>query len=255
MAGILFFAGLLFISSCKKEVYTDADALAAMKEGLKSKNDLEKEILALQLTNQLQVINLQSQLSTRETLVGDSLARIGAKTTISVQVNDVTGSTTDMSGFDVTVNQNGTAKTLKTDVNGLVVFPGFISGTGSIVVVKTGFSRASGIINILNSGMQTIQQAILVPVFPTSAATAKISGTLTAQLNLLTPEPEIVNGGILSLNFTNINNIIYGNPNSNLNPTFGLVGIVYDGGFLQTVKTGADGKYEFKVPKTRNSIQ
>jgi hypothetical protein len=255
VAGILFLTILVIIPSCKKEIYTDADALAAMKDGLKYKNDLAKELATLELTNQLQIINLQSQLSIKETLVGDSLARIGAKTTVSVQVQDVTGSTADMSGFSVTVNQNGAAKTLTTDANGLVVFPDFVTGTGAIVVSKTGFARASGIMNIYGGNyIETTQQTILVPVFPTAAATAKINGTLQAQLDMTTPDLEVVQNGIVSLNFNNLNDIL-SNPNSiGLSSYYGLVGVVYDGGFMQTVKTGADGKYEFKIPKTKNEI-
>ncbi|MCX6254896.1 MAG: hypothetical protein NTV31_10535 [Bacteroidia bacterium] len=255
LAGIFLLAILALIPSCKKEIYTDADALAAMKSGLQYKNDLEKELLALQLTNQLQIINLQSQLSIKETLFGDSLARIGAKTIVSVQVYDVTGRTADMSGFDVTVNQNGTAVTDSTDANGLVVFPDFVTGTASIVVVKTGFARASGIMNINSDGyyLETTQQAVRVPVFPTESATAKISGILTAQLDLLTEETEIVEGGIVSLNFNDLQDL-FDNPSGDLDTYEGLIGIVFDGGFMQTVITGADGKYEFKVPKSNNTI-
>jgi len=122
LAGILFLAILVLIPSCKKEIYTDADALAAMKEGLKYKNDLAKELATLELTNQLQLEGLRSQLSIKEMLAADSLNRIGAKTTVSVQVMDVTGTTANMSGFSVTVNQSGNATTLTTDANGLVVF-------------------------------------------------------------------------------------------------------------------------------------
>ena len=256
LAGILFLAILVLIPSCKKEIYTDADALAAMKEGLKYKNDLAKELATLDLTNQLQLEGLKSQLSIKEMLASDSLNRIGAKTTVSVQVMDVTGTTSDMSGFSVTVNQNGAAKTLTTDANGLVVFPDFVTGTASIVVIKTGFARASGIMFINNYGndKETSQQAVMVPVFPTDAATAKISGTLQAQLDMTTSEPEVVQNGIVSLNFYDIQEIL-SNPNSTgLSSYYGLIGIVYDGGFMQTVKTGADGKYEFKIPKTKNNI-
>lgn len=257
MAGILFLSILVIIPSCKKEIYTDADALAAMKDGLKYKNDLAKELATLELTNQLQMINLQSQLSIKATLVGDSLSRIGAKTNVNVQVQDVTGSTADMSGFSVTLNQNGTAKTLTTDANGLVVFPDYLTGSAAIVVSKTGFARASGIVNITNAyyDLITKQQAVLVPIFPTDAATAKISGTLQAQLDMTTADPEVVQNGIVSLNFSNVNNIL-ANPNSTTTALqlYGLVGVVYDGGFMQTVKTGADGKYEFKIPKTKSNI-
>ena len=101
---------------------------------------------------------------------------------------------------------------------------------------------------------ETTQQAVTVPVFPTDAATAKISGTLQAQLDMTTSDPEVVQNGIVSLNFNNVWDILH-NPNSTgLSPYFGLVGVVFDGGFMQTVKTGADGKYEFKIPKTKNEI-
>jgi hypothetical protein len=256
LAGILFLAILVLIPSCKKEIYTDADALAAMKEGLKYKNDLEKELATLDLTNQLQLEGLRSQLSIKEMLASDSLNRIGAKTTVSVQVMDVTGTTANMSGFSVTVNQSGKATTLTTDANGLVVFPNFVSGSASVVVVKTGFARASGIMLIVGgSNKETTQQAVIVPVFPTESATAKISGILTAQLDLTTGAKEVVKDGVVSLNFKDIWEI-FNNPNSTFNGinNYGLIGVVYDGGFMQTVKTGADGKYEFKVPKTKNPI-
>ncbi|MGE5406155.1 MAG: carboxypeptidase-like regulatory domain-containing protein [Methanosarcina sp.] len=257
MAGILFLSILVIIPSCKKEIYTDEDALTAMKEALKYKNDLAKELATLQLTNQLQVLGLQSQLSIKEMLASDSLSRIGSKTTVSVQVQDVTGSTTGMSGFSVTVNQNGVAKTLTTDANGLVVFPDFVMGTASIIVTKTGFARAAGIMNVYGADYykETTQQAVIVPVFPTEASTAKIGGTLMAQLDMTTPELEVVQDGIISLNFDDVRDMLY-NPNSTgLNAYYGLVGIVYDGGFMQTVKTGADGKYEFKIPKTKQGIE
>ena len=252
LAGILILALVVLVPSCRKEIYTDKDALAAMKEAQKYKNDLEKELLALELTNQLQLDGLRSQLTLKEYQTMDSLQKIGGKTSVSIQVYDITGNTTAMDGFSVTVNQNGAANTLTTDANGFVVFPDFMYGSSSIVVTKTGFARASGIMSIGSSSMNR-QQAVLVPVFPTESATAKISGTLTAQLDLTTEAPEAVKDGIISINFTNIWNIL-NNPNSSLDETYGLAGIIYDGGFMQTVKTGADGKYEFSIPKTKNNI-
>ena len=256
LAGILFLAILVLIPSCKKEIYTDADALAAMKEGLKYKNDLAKELATLDFTNQLQLEGLRSQLSIKEMIASDSLNRIGARTIVSVQVMDVTGTTSNMSGFSVTVNQSGKATTLTTDANGLVVFPNFVTGSASVVVVKAGFARASGIMLIEGgSNKETTQQAVIVPVFPTESAAAKISGTLTAQLDLTTEAKEVVKDGVVSLNFNDIWEI-FDNPNSTFNgiDDYGLIGVVYDGGFMQTVKTGVDGKYEFKVPKTQNPI-
>lgn len=255
LAGIFSLAILVLIpSSCKKEIYTDADALAAMKEGLKYKNDLEKEMATLQLTSQLQLEGLRSQLSLKIMLASDSLQRVGAKTTVSIQVKDVTGNTTDLSGFSVTVNQDGKATTNSTDANGLVVFPNLVTGSSSIVVAKTGFARASGIMNVSDRYNRiTNQQAVLVPVFPTTSAKAKIRGTLKAQLDLTTEALEVVQDGTVSLNFNNVMDIL-ANPNSTLDPSVGLVGVVFDGGFMQTVKTGADGKYEFTVPQTINPI-
>lgn len=254
LAGILFLAISVLMPSCKEEIYTDEEALAAMKEGLKYKNDLEKELLALQLTNQLQIINLQSQLSIKEMKTSDSLDKVGAKTTVSLQVKDVTGLTADLSGFDITVNQGGQAVTLKTNAAGFVVFPNFVQGTATFVAVKTGFVRTTGIIQIYGD-YQESQQAVIVPVFPTDVATATISGTLTAQLNVLTPEAELFPGGIISLNFENIWDI-FNDPNSSIEDLsdFGLMAVIYDGGFMQTVKTGADGKYSFKIPKTKEPI-
>jgi hypothetical protein len=226
-----------------------------MKDGLKYKNDLAKELATLDLTNQLQIINLTSQLSIKEMKASDSLSRVGAKTVVSVQVYDVTGNTADMSGFSVSVNQNGVLKTSTTPVSGLVVFPDFITGSASIVVSKTGFARASGIMNITSSGLQTKQQAVMVPVFPTAASTAKVSGVLTAQLDLTTGAKEPVKDGVVSLNFSTLSNI-FDNPNSNLPSAYaGLIGLVYDGDLLQPVKTGADGKYSFNVPKTKLDIE
>jgi hypothetical protein len=252
LVGILILTSVVLVPSCRKEIYTDKDALEAMKEALKYKNDLEKEILALGLTNQLQLEGLRSQLSMKEYQTMDSLQKIGGKTAVSIQVYDITGNTTAMDGFSVTVNQNGQAKTLTTDANGFVVFPDFMYGSSSIVVFKTGFARASGIMAIGNSYMNN-QQAVLVPVFPTESSTAKISGTLKAQLDLTTEAPEIVQDGIISLNFNYLWDLM-GNPNSSIDADYGLVGLIYDGGFMQTVRTGADGKYEFKIPKTKYNI-
>lgn len=257
IAGILILAVVVLVPSCRKEIYTDKDALAAMKEALKYKNDLEKELLTLGLTNQLQLEGLRSQLSIKETISIDSLARIGSKTIVGVQVKDVTGQTSDLSGFGVTVNQGGVATTLTTDANGLVVFPSNVAGSASFVVAKTGFARAAGIMLIEGSNDKaTTQQSVIVPVFPTDGATSTLSGTLTAQLDLTTPEKEVVSGGMVSITFDNIWDI-FDDPNSTLgdDPDYwGIAAIVYDGGFMQTVTTGADGKYEFKIPKTKNSI-
>lgn len=254
IAGILLLAIVMVVPSCRKEVYTDEDALAAMKEGLKYKNDLEKELLALELTNQLQLDGLRAQLSIKELRTADSLQKIGAKVSISLQVQDVTGNSTDMSGFSVTSNQMGVAKTLVTDANGFVLFPNCISGTASFVVTKNGYARASGII-LLGNVYEDAQQSVIVPVFPVSTATAKISGVLTAQLDMLTAAPEPVKNGILSLSFNDVFDMLY-NPNSTIHnlSDLGIAGLVYDGGFMQTVKTGADGKYEFLIPKTRQEI-
>lgn len=256
-AGIFMLAAMVIISSCRKEIYTDEDALAAMKEAIKYKNDLEKELMALQLTNQLQLEGLRSQLSIKEMRSADSLQRVGTKVDVTIQVQDVTGNSANMSGFSITTNQGGVAKTLTTDANGFVVFPDCISGTASFVVSKTGYARASGILILGDTWSElNTQQAVIVPVFPTDASTAKISGVLTAQLDLLTEAPEPVKGGILSINFKDVFEMIE-NPNSTLGTNidnFGLAGLVYDGGFMQTVKTGADGKYQFLIPKTKQDI-
>jgi len=252
LAGTLFLAISVLMPSCKEEIYTDEDALAAMKEGLKYKNDLAKELLDLQLTNQMQIMNLQSQIDKREWMFSDSLNRIGGKTSVNVQVSDVTGMTTDMSGFDVTVNQSGTAVTLQTDANGLVVFPDVMQGAASVIVTKTGFVRTTGLMSITGVN-ENNQQTVFVPVFPTDAATAKIEGTLKAHLDLLKEEPDVVEGAIVSLKFNNVMNILT-NPNSTIPVTSGLLGVLFDGGFMQSVKTGADGKYEFKIPKTKSTI-
>ena len=256
LAGILFLAIGVLIPSCKEEIYTDEEALAAMKEGLKYKNDLQKELLALELTNQIQLLNLASQLSVKEMVASDSLQRIGGKTIVSVQVKDVTGLTADLSGFSVTVNQGGVATTLTTDVNGLVVFPSTVAGSASFVVAKTGFARAAGIL-IIESSMdkETTQQSIIIPVFPTDAATSTLGGTLTAQLDLTTKAKEVVSGAMVSITFDDIWDI-FDDPNSTFGDPedWGVAAIVYDGGFMQTVSTGADGKYEFKIPKTKNEI-
>lgn len=256
LAGILFLAISVLMPSCKEEIYTDEEALAAMKEGLKYKNDLQKELAALNLTNELQLLNLQSQLSIKEMKVSDSLARVGTKTVLSIVVKDVTGMTSDMTGFSVSVNQSGVMKTLTTDANGLVVFPDCISGYATFVVTKTGFARATGVLQIWGADYykETTQQAIFVPVFPTDGPVAKISGTLTAQLDMLTEAKELFPGGVVSLNFDDIRDA-FDLPNSDLDPDFGIIGIVYDGGFMESVKTGTDGKYEFKVPKTKNQIE
>lgn len=256
-AGTILVAVMVLVSSCRKEVYTDEDALEAMKEAIKYKNDLEKELMALQLTNQLQLEGLRSQLSIKEMRAADSLERVGTKVTVSIQVQDVTGNTTDMSGFNVTTNQGGTAKTLITDTNGFVVFPDCISGTASFVVSKTGFVRASGILVLGDTWYDlSSQQAIIIPVFPTNTATAKISGVLNAQLDLLTEAPEAVKDGIVSLSFDDIWDM-FNNPNSTMDDIdeFGLAGLTYDGGFMQTVRTGADGKYEFLIPKTKSTVE
>lgn len=252
LAGILFLAITVLMPSCKEEIYTDEDALAAMKEGLKYKNDLAKELLDLQLTNQMQIMNLQSQIDKREMLFSDSLNRIGGKTSLNVQVSDVTGMTTDMSGFNVTVNQSGTAVTLQTNSDGLVIFPEFLQGSASVVVTKTGFVRTTGLMSIWGD-YENHQQTVFVPVFPTDAATAKIDGTLKAHMDLLKEDPDLVEGAIVSLNFDNVWQML-NNPNSTIDEDYGLDGVIFDGGFMQTVKTGADGKYEFKIPKTKNTI-
>lgn len=252
LAGTLFLAISVLMPSCKEEIYTDEEALAAMKEGLKYKNDLAKELLDLQLTNQMQIMNLQAQISQREMRFSDSLNRIGGKTSLNVQVTDVTGVTTDMSGFNVTVNQNGTAVTLQTNVNGLVVFPEFLQGSASVIVTKTGFVRTTGLMSIWGD-YENNQQTVFVPVFPTDAATAKIEGTLRAHLDLLKEDPDVVEGAIVSLNFDYIWDIL-NNPNSTIDEDYGLDGVIFDGGFMQSVVTGADGKYEFKIPKTKNPI-
>jgi hypothetical protein len=254
IAGILMLAIVMLVPSCRKEVYTDEDALAAMKEGLKYKNDLEKELMTLQLTNQLQMLGLEAQLTMKERRFADSLDKVGAKVTVSIQVQDVTGNTTDMSGFTVTSNQMGIAKTLTTDANGFVLFPDCVSGTASFVVTKAGFARAAGIL-LLGEVYENSQQAVVIPVFPTTAATSKISGVLSAQLNLLTEAEEPVKDGILSLSFEDVFDMLQ-NPNSTFHSLnqLGIAGLVYDGGFMQTVKTGADGKYEFLIPKTKQNI-
>jgi len=252
LAGVLFLAISALMPSCKEEIYTDADALTAMKEGLKYKNDLAKELLDLQLTNQMQIMNLQSQISQREAIFSDSLDRIGGKVSLNVQVNDVTGMTTDYTGFNVTVNQSGTAVTLQTDANGLVVFPEFLQGSASVIVTKTGYVRTTGLMSIWGD-YENHQQTVFVPVFPTDAATAKIDGTLKAHLDLLKEDPDPVEGAIVSLNFNYVWDIL-NNPNSTISETYGLDGVIFDGGFMQSVKTAADGKYEFKIPKTKNTI-
>ena len=133
-----------------------------------------------------------------------------------------------------------------------MIFPEFLQGSASVIVTKTGFVRTTGLMSIWGD-YENNQQTVFVPVFPTDAATAKIDGTLMAHLDLLKEDPDVLEGAIVSLNFDYVWDIL-DNPNSTIDEDYGLDGVIFDGGFMQSVVTGADGKYEFKIPKTKNPI-
>lgn len=105
--------------------------------------------------------------------------------------------TQGLTGIAVAISANGQKKTATTDADGLVAFwvqPGTISGTAK----ATGFTTINFTVSVFESENNSRNNAsVVLPVFEnTGARVARVTGTLTAELNLLNNTRENAPDGV-----------------------------------------------------------
>ena len=164
--------------------------------------------------------------------------------------------TSGLTGINVTITMNGKKKTAVSDVDGFAIFfvryPSSISGT----LAGTGFATMnftlsvsvndlSGILGSTTSAKPLTNASIALPVFEnTGARAARVSGTVTAELNLLNNTRENAPNGVtvsFSPNFV-------GEPFIDQEAVgVAIDKLAFEGVFIATVTNGA---YTIDLPTT-----
>jgi hypothetical protein len=250
------FLAFLFIFSCKKDKYTEKDALNAQKDFLNYQDSINR--------------------------VRDSLKHLGGIIQYSVNVVPINGSTSfvgstyspksdksvnGLTGATVSVSQHGKVMTQTTGVSGIAVFYDLRVGTVSVNVTATNYSTIDYIAEIkpetesnVNDYYEVLRYAAtMVPMFSLTQGLATIKGKITYETNLTNIAPENAKGvaviGLIDTDnphfVNNFFNDIYG---SELNKYNAKIVQAAFTGLLDTAITDTQGFYTLKLPSTADGL-
>ena len=241
MAMTCFVAGVM--TSCDKELYTDADAQAAMDRIAQRKLDAEQAIKELEFANKLAV----------EKLIGDIALEQQAltymnenTTTVTILVKDVTDPAANMSGFTVATSQSWGDVSKTTNNAGMATLT-IRHGEALLLVSKSGYSRT--LAYIFNDWREN--ETYLIPVVPISN-TGKVTGTALVKSDLLSREVVPAAGVTLDISYT-LSSDFTNQLSDHYRSLSPVAGLVYEDLFTPAV-TDADGKFSFDVPKTKLNV-
>lgn len=226
MASVMLVAGIF--TACKKDAFSEKDAIAAQTSLLQMKYDNEVKLEQLKQSGATALAQLQynftlqinaAQLKLTDSLnrlyqrYVDSLTRINAKYNDSVSRSDsrrrdiivtvrdqVTAQ--PVSGATVTIpTLVGTALQVSTDANGIATFPAAgninVSNPASAIVTKSGYGSGSVLYGITGSG--TVAGIAVINIWNQSNNRNTIKGTVTIQTNFVNPSPEFAAGKLVNV--------------------------------------------------------
>lgn len=226
MASVMLVAGIF--TACKKDAFSEKDAIAAQTSLLQMKYDNEVKLEQLKQSGATALAQLQynftlqinaAQLKLTDSLNRlyqryiDSLTRVNAKYNDSVSRSDARRrdivitvrdqvTAQPVSGATVTIpTLVGTALQVTTDANGIAVFPAAgnvnVSNPASAIVTKTGYGSGSLLYGITGSG--TVAGAAVINIWNQSNNRNTIKGTVTIQTNFVNPSPEFAAGKLVNV--------------------------------------------------------
>lgn len=244
----------IFIYSCKKDEFTEEDALQGQQDLLTHQDSLDR-------LNQL---------------LRDSLNRIGGIIHYTVNVVDAgdagfaksTSSTLQMiSGAIVTASQNGLIITDTSNTNGMVVFEDMRIGNIAVSVQVTGYTDVNFVADLTpatdptGESLENIVRyaATQIPVFPlTGTSLATINGQVTYESNLTNLGREPVAGvdvstciDVGSANF--MDTFLPSGGSLNEDQAGRILTITFSDAVSRTT-TDATGLYSLQVPSTANGL-
>lgn len=154
-----------------------------------------------------------------------------------------------LTGITVSIAADGKKKTATTDADGLVSFivvPGTVSG----VLKGAGVTTINFTLTITKAGTEKLTNAsVALPTFETTAArAAKVSGTVTAELNLLNNTRENAPDGVaisFSPDFTSSSFLNQGSTGVSINK------LSIEGTFITKVTSGA---YSIDLPTSADGL-
>lgn len=239
ITAILLFA--ISFTACKKDAFSEKDAIAAQTTLLQQKFDNEKSMEQLrqqgilantQLTFQL---TLQNQLAANRNLdslqraykrFSDSIAlvtnrnidsvtaRSARLSDIVIQVSEISGLGLPVSGATVTLPTSvGTVLQATTDASGIAFFPAInninVPFYVQAIVSKTGWVTATSfIVRSPASASSPTTLTATVGLWNNTNLRNRVSGTVTIETDLINASAEVVSGQLITLSNT-LNGIRY----------------------------------------------
>lgn len=256
---LVAFLAVVFIYSCKKEEYTEEDALKAHKDYLNYQDSID--------------------------MVRDSLRHLGGIIQYSVNVVPLNGSSntfiscfggykgeTSSNGLanaTVSVSQHGKVIQATTTSSGIVVFYDLRVGTVSVNVQATGYSTIDYVAEIRPEDNYDVSNyydvlryaATMVPMFSLTTGLATIKGKVTYESNLTNLAPENAKGiEIIGMVDTDnphfISNYLNPPPSASLEKTkyYARIILAAFSGLVDTALTNSSGIYKLQLPSTADGL-
>jgi len=247
---MVIFLAFLFVFSCKKDEFTESDALKAQKDLLNYQDSIEQ--------------------------VRDSLNHLGGIIQYSVSVVPVNGSgsflksahsTSGLNNAIVSVSQFGKVMVDTTGDSGIAVFYDLRVGTVSVNVRTTDYTSIDFIAEILPENDPNVNvyynvlryAATMVPVFSLTEGTSTIKGQLTYESDLtnFAPEPadsidviamiDVDDATFISNYFNQLNGSSLGKYNAEIVQVAFTDLVAYS-------TTDANGNYSIEMPSTSDGL-
>ncbi|MES2005329.1 MAG: hypothetical protein V4450_12490 [Bacteroidota bacterium] len=226
IAAVMLVAGIF--TACKKDAFSEKDAIAAQTTLLQMKYDQEIKLEQLKQSGATALAQLQysftlqinaSQLRLTDSLnrlyqrYVDSLTRVNTKYNDSVSRSDsrrrdiivtVRDQVTlqPVSGATVTIpTLVNTVLQITTDANGVATFPAAgninVTNPASAIVTKTGYGSGSLLYGITGSGL--VAGTASINIWNQSNSRNTLKGTVTIQTNFVNPSPEFAAGKLVNV--------------------------------------------------------
>ena len=248
-AGII--ASGLALTSCEDD-FTEADAIAAQDSTLIALKRLENENAVAE--NEL---DAQQELAFQK--YQDSLSAIGPVVSYSVNVvaggssssNARMASENNAEGATVTLIQGGVERTATANANGVAFFNDLRVGQAIVTVTAEDHTTVTYTTSLgeAGSGLNEDNVTTVIPILPLTveAGASEISGTIYAELDLTTEEPEFAEGAVIRATM-DVDAIANGYSTDFNNTLKGGIQSASYSDLIQTATVGADGKYSIVVP-------
>lgn len=262
LAAVLFIGLLAFVSSCKKDTFTEKNAYTEQQKLALLTDSLAKSHAVL--LDSLKKVGGVINYSVAAVLASDaSWLSIGSKG--SAQLDQVA----------VTISQYGKIVTATTDASGIASFKDLRIGTVNVHIAKTGYTEVDlvALLPALPDSAYVAAYNIvrnvgtIVPVFSLTTNLSTINGVATVETDLTNDVPEVAANvdilGTIDVDCAGFQRYIY-SPTTDVGINSGSKWLNFD--YYGTIKqiafhstiskatTAADGSFSLKVPSTPDGL-